>query len=174
MAGLITVFRIFGEGTIEDGLYFRRNSWHRRRRRMDLHGSFRPAQVLLYKDQIGFIDFDSICQSEPGNDLALFLSSVMSFAMTNTDFDETSDSGAGMDEETRQTRFEIGMSLSEQFLDEYEKHRPISRQRVALWEALDLFMLVLHGWIKVKVGELNDTVYLMERFLQTKKYIGTP
>jgi aminoglycoside phosphotransferase (APT) family kinase protein len=138
------------------------------------HGSFRPAQVLLYKDQIGFIDFDSICQSEPGNDLALFLSSVMSFAMTNTDFDETSDSGAGMDEETRQTRFEIGMSLSEQFLDEYEKHRPISRQRVALWEALDLFMLVLHGWIKVKVGELNDTVYLMERFLQTKKYIGTP
>ena len=128
----------------------------------------------MYKDQIGFIDFDSICQSEPGNDLALFLSSVMSFAMTNTDFDETSDSGAGMDEETRRTRFEIGMSLSEQFLDEYEKHRPISRQRVALWEALDLFMLVLHGWIKVKVGELNDTVYLMERFLQTKKYIGTP
>jgi Ser/Thr protein kinase RdoA (MazF antagonist) len=136
------------------------------------HGSFRPAQVLLYKDQIGFIDFDSICQSEPGNDLALFLSSVMSFAMTNTDFDETSDNGAGMDEETRQTRFEIGMSLSEQFLDEYEKHRPISRQRVALWEALDLFMLVLHGWIKVKVGELNDTIYLMERFLQTKKFFG--
>jgi hypothetical protein len=138
------------------------------------HGSFRPAQVLLYKDQIGFIDFDSICQSEPGNDLALFLSSVMSLAMTNTDFDESSDTGAGMDEQTRQTRFEMAMSLSEQFLDEYEMHQPVSRQRVALWEALDLFMLVLHGWIKVKAGELNDTVYLMERFLQTKKYIGTP
>lgn len=134
------------------------------------HGSFRPAQVLLSKDQIGFIDFDSICQSEPGNDLALFLSSVMSLAMTNTDFDESSDSGAGMDDATRQTRFELGMSLSEQFLDEYEKHRPVSRQRVALWEALDLFMLVLHGWIKVKVGELSDTLYLMEQFLRTKKF----
>jgi hypothetical protein len=136
------------------------------------HGSFRPAQVLLYKDQIGFIDFDTFCQSEPANDLALFLSSVMSLAMTNTDFDESRDSGSGMDEETRKTRFERAMSLNEQFLDEYEKHRPISRQRVALWETLDLFMLVLHGWIKVKVGELDDTLYLMERFLQTKKFVG--
>ena len=138
------------------------------------HGSFRPAQVLLYKDQIGFIDFDTFCQSEPANDLALFLSSVMSLAMTNTDFDETRDSGSGMDEETRKSRFEMAMSLSEQFLDEYEKHRPVSRQRVALWEALDIFMLVLHGWIKVKVGELADTTYLFEQFLQSKKYIGTP
>lgn len=136
------------------------------------HGSFRPAQVLLDRDQIGFIDFDSFCQSEPGNDLALFLSSVMSLAMTNTDFDETSDSGATMDEETRKARFETVMSLNETFLDEYDKHRPVSRQRVALWEALDIFMLVLHGWIKVKVGELGDTIYLMEQFLQAKKITG--
>jgi hypothetical protein len=136
------------------------------------HGSFRPAQVLIYKDQVGFIDFDSICQSEPGNDLALFLSSVMSLAMTNTDFDESSDSGSGMDEATRQTRFEMGMSLSEKFLDEYEKYHPVSRQRVALWEALDLFMLVLHGWIKVKVGELSDTLYLMYQFLRIKNFYG--
>jgi hypothetical protein len=138
------------------------------------HGSFRPAQVLLYKDQIGFIDFDTFCQSEPANDLALFLSSVMSLAMTNTDFDETRDSGSGMDETTRKSRFEMAMSLSEQFLDEYEKYRPVSRQRVALWEALDIFMLVLHGWIKVKVGELADTSYLFEQFLRSKKYMGTP
>ena len=138
------------------------------------HGSFRPAQVLIYKDQIGFIDFDTFCQSEPANDLALFLSAVMSIAMTNTDFDESRDSGSTMDEETRRARFEMAMSLSEQFLDEYEKHRPISRERVALWEALDLYMLVLHGWIKVKVGELADISYLFEQFLQSKKYIGTP
>jgi Ser/Thr protein kinase RdoA (MazF antagonist) len=136
------------------------------------HGSFRPAQVLLYKDQIGFIDFDTFCQSEPANDLALFLSSVMSLAMTNTDFDESRDSGVGMNEETRKTRFAMAMSLSEQFLDEYEKHRPISRQRVALWEVLDIFMLVLHGWIKVKAGELADTLYLMEQFLQAKRFVG--
>ena len=137
------------------------------------HGSFRPAQVLLYKDQIGFIDFDTFCQSEPANDLALFLSAVMNLAMTNSDFDEVRDSGSTMDESMRQARFEMAMSLSEQFLDEYEKHRPVSRERVVLWETLDIFMLVLHGWIKVKVGELSDTLYLMERFLQANKLSGS-
>jgi hypothetical protein len=138
------------------------------------HGSFRPAQVLLYKGQIGFIDFDTFCQSEPANDLALFLSSVLSIAMTNADFDESGDSGATMDVEARKARFEMAMSLSEQFLDEYETHRPLSRERVALWEALDIFMLVLHGWIKVKVGELADISYLFEQFLQSKKFVGAP
>jgi thiamine kinase-like enzyme len=136
------------------------------------HGSFRPAQVLLYRDEIGFIDFDSFCQSEPANDLALFLSTVMSLGMTNSDFDEARDSGSAMDEKTRQARFEMAMSVSENFLDEYEKHAPVSRQRVALWETLDIFMLVLHGWIKVKVGELSDILYLLERFLQAKKFVG--
>jgi thiamine kinase-like enzyme len=138
------------------------------------HGSFRPAQVLLYRDQIGFIDFDSFCQSEPANDLALFLSTVMSLGLTNSDFDDARDSGSTMDEKTRQARFEMAMSVSEKFLDEYEKHAPVSRQRVALWESLDIFMLVLHGWIKVKVGESSDILYLMERFLQSKKFVGTP
>lgn len=136
------------------------------------HGSFRPAQVLLYKDQLGFIDFDSFCQSEPANDLALFLSAVMSIGMTNSDFDEVRDTGSTMDEETRNARFELAMSLSESFLDEYAKHHPVSRQRVALWQTLDIFMLVLHGWIKVKVGELSDILYLLERFLQSKKIVG--
>lgn len=36
------------------------------------HSSFRPAQALLYKDQIGFIDFDSFCQPEPANFHACF------------------------------------------------------------------------------------------------------
>jgi len=137
------------------------------------HGSFRPAQVLLYRDQTGFIDFDSFCQSEPANDLALFLSSVMSLGLTNSDFDEARDSGSTMDEKTREARFEVAMSVSEKFLDEYEKHAPVSRQRVALWESLDIFMLVLHGWIKVKVGESSDILYLLERFLQSKKFVGT-
>lgn len=137
------------------------------------HGSFRPAQVLLYRDQIGFIDFDSFCQSEPANDLALFLSAVMSLSMTNSDFDEARDSGLTMDEETRNARFELAMSLSENFLDEYAKHRAVSRQRVALWQTLDIFMLVLHGWIKVKVGELSDILYLLKRYLQAKNIVGT-
>ena len=32
------------------------------------------AQVFLYHDTIGFVDFDNFCQAEPALDLALFLS----------------------------------------------------------------------------------------------------
>ena len=134
------------------------------------HGSFRPAQVLLYGDQIGFIDFDSFCQSEPANDLALFLSTVLSLGLTSSDFDDTSDSGTSLDENARRVRFDMAMSLCDAFLREYETHYPVSRQRVALWAALDIMMLVLHGWIKVKPGELSDSLYLLETFLQSKGF----
>ena len=50
---------------------------------------------------------NSFCLSEPANDLALFLSTVMSFGMTNSDFDEVKDSGSTMDEKTRQAHFEL-------------------------------------------------------------------
>jgi len=87
-------------------------------------------------------------------------------------FDEARDNGSTMEEKTRQARFETAISVYETFLDEYEKHPPVSRQRVALWQTLDTLMLVLHGRIKVKVGELSDIVYLLERFLQSKKFVG--
>ena len=46
----------------------------------------------------------------------------------------------------------------------------LSRQRVALWAALDILMLVLHGWIKVKPAELSDSLYLLETFLRSKGF----
>ena len=90
-----------------------------------------------------------VCQSEPANDLALFLSTVLSLGLTSSDFDDSSDGAISLDENTRRARFETAMSLSDTFLREYERHCPVSRQRVALWAALDILMLVLHGWIKV-------------------------
>jgi hypothetical protein len=138
------------------------------------HGSFRPAQVLLHRDEIGFIDFDSFCQSEPANDLALFLASLMSLGLTSSDFDDARDGGSPMDKGTRRARFDTVMSLSETFLEEYGKHCPVSAQRVALWETLDIFMLVLHGWIKVKPGELSDSLDLLHRFLRRQGLVGAP
>jgi hypothetical protein len=51
-------------------------------------------------------------------------------------------------------------------LDEYEGcAKPVNRQRVALFEALELFILILHAWTKVKVRELNDIMFVLEHFL---------
>jgi len=42
---------------------------------------------------------------------------------------------------------------------------PISRPRVALWEALDLLTLVLHSWTKVKPERLKNAMFTLEQHL---------
>jgi hypothetical protein len=124
------------------------------------HGSFRPAQVLLYQGQVGFIDFDSFSLSEQANDLALFLCTVKSIGMDTTGYGGSS--AKPLEGTARQARLEQMQALYDAFLDEYEKYHPVSRLRVALWETLDIFMLVLQSWIKVKTFRLQDSTFLLE------------
>ena len=120
------------------------------------HGTFRPVQVLLYKEELGFIDFDSFCQSEPARDLSMFLTSVMSISLADTDT---------ADPANWESRFERVSSIREQFLNVYAQKHQVSRQRVVLWEALNLFYFVVTGWTKVKPSEIQLFVRLLNRFL---------
>ena len=129
---------------------------------MTAHGTFRPGQVLIYQGQIGFIDFDSFCQAEAGLDLSLFLRRTKDIVLS------TSESG---DDPARNAEARPGLlaqadAICEAFLAEYEQHAPVSRERVALWEALDLFTLVLHSWTKVKPERLKNAMYTLEQHLR--------
>jgi thiamine kinase-like enzyme len=136
------------------------------------HGTFRPAQVLMYQGEIGFIDFDSCCKAEPAKDLGLFLCAFMRAGMATVDFDDIEVNPEPLDDAARLARFEQLISISEKFLDEYESHSmPVNRQRVALFEALEIFTLFLHAWMKVKVRELKDITYLLEHFLLQYKIV---
>ena len=138
------------------------------------HGTFRPVQVLLNKDEISFIDFDSFCQSEPARDVAMFLSSLMILGLTLSSFDENKPSDQTIANPAQwDARFEQVSSICEQFLDTYRQSQPVSLQRVALWQALDLFHYVLSGWMKVKVDEVEGLVKLLERFLVASHLIAT-
>lgn len=95
------------------------------------HHSFRPEQVLLHGSGIGFIDFDAFCQSEPAVDVAQFRASVRRLL-------------------SEPAHREVLATLADEFLTEYELHAEVSRPRVALWEALELFTSLLHAWTKVK------------------------
>jgi hypothetical protein len=143
--------------------------------RVPSHGTFRPAQVLMYGREIGFIDFDSCCMAEPAKDLGLFLCAFLRAGMATVKFDDDDAlevSAEPLDDAARLARFEWLLSLSEKFLDEYEKsYRPVNRQRVALFEALEIFILILHAWTKVKTRELKDIMYLFEHFLQAQKIL---
>jgi hypothetical protein len=136
------------------------------------HGTFRPAQVLMYQGEIGFIDFDSCCKAEPAKDLGLFLCAFLRAGMATVDFDGFEVKLEGLDEATRLARFERLIAVSEEFLGEYEhRYKPVNRQRVALFEALELFILILHAWTKVKTRELNDIMYTLEQFLPAYKIL---
>jgi hypothetical protein len=136
------------------------------------HGSFRPAQVLLYDGQIGFIDFDGFCQAEPAMDLALFMAKVKQIGLSKADIDEDEADDEVLDEQARMNCLEQMEVACDIFLSTYEAHAPVSRQRVVLWEALDTFTLVVSCWAKIKVGRLRDSMLLLERHV-SKNGLGT-
>ena len=139
------------------------------------HRSFRPAQVLLYKGAIGFIDFDGVCQAEPAMDLALFMTTVKNMALRKSNLitgalsngeDDDEEEGELIDAETRLARLTQAEAICQLFLTEYEKHASVSRIRILLWETLDLLSLVLGSWTKLKLARLDNCLFMLERHLQ--------
>ena len=129
----------------------------------------------MYQGEVGFIDFDSCCKAEPAKDLGLFLCAFLRAGMATVDFDDIEINAEPSDEASRLARFERLIAVSESFLDEYERcYMPVNRQRVALVEALELFILILHAWTKIKVRELKDIMYTLEHFLSAYKILKLP
>jgi phosphotransferase family enzyme len=129
------------------------------------HRSFRPGQVLLNQGEIGFIDFDSFGQAEPALDLALFLSATKNIGLSEPHEEESSEDDVALDDEERLATLVRLEAICETFLAEYEQAAPVSRQRVALWEALDLLSLTLTCWTKIKPVRLSNTMLMLERHL---------
>src|ERR671938_613712 len=82
-------------------------------------------------------------------DLALFRSSLKDKGMRMLYDEGNSRDGAALDPATCQAGLAQLDELGEVFLAHYERHAPVSRPRVALWEACDLFRLVLRCWARV-------------------------
>jgi hypothetical protein len=122
------------------------------------HRAFRPAQVLIHQGRIGFIDFDGFGQSEPALDLSRFLRKTRALGLDAAKADPNSPAGA-----ERLAQME---AISEAFLHAYEARGPVSRQRIALWETLDLLTLVLYCWTKLEPERLTSTMRLLERHLE--------
>jgi hypothetical protein len=130
------------------------------------HGAFRPDQVLVSDGEIGFVDFDGLCQAEPAFDVAEFVGKLRSVSLTV---------GKGEDDVVDDAQLPALLAradqLSDLFLAEYERYRPLSRDRVAMWEALSLLKRLVDGWAKVKPARLRVNIMLMRRFLEAHPQI---
>jgi hypothetical protein len=92
--------------------------------------------------------------------------------MATVQFDDIEIQSEPLDDAARLARFERLIAVGERFLEEYENcFRPANRQRVALFAALELFILILHAWTKVKVREIDDIMFVLEHFLPTYKIL---
>jgi hypothetical protein len=123
------------------------------------HRAFRPAQVLIHQGRIGFIDFDGFGRAEPALDLSRFLRKTKALGLDAAGVAPDSPEGNAWQE-----RIE---AVCETFLSEYEQRIPISRERIALWETLDLLTLVLYCWTKIEPERLVANMRLLERHLHT-------
>ena len=124
------------------------------------HGTFNPEQVLIDGELIGFIDFDDYCMAEPALDVGLFLSAIKDTGM-NAPFPSSTPS-----QQERLTRLALLDEIGNVFLSEYESHASISRDRVALWEAVDYLRNCLHYWVKVKPAEPDHALLILDQHLQ--------
>lgn len=106
------------------------------------HASFRPNQVLLDGGAVGFIDFDRFCQAEPGLDVGSFLAAMKDAGRLDGE----------PDADVRSVRLAQLDALADRFLARYALLAPITRERAALWEALELFNAVLDCWTKMEAG----------------------
>jgi Phosphotransferase enzyme family len=133
------------------------------------HRSFRPAQVLIHKGKIGFIDFDGFCQAEPALDVALFCATIKDIGLNRSPSDE--EESEYLSDTALQARLAQVDAISEVFLTEYERLARVSRQRIVLWETLDILTDVLHCWTKVKPQRLANMMPLLERHLRLSEQL---
>jgi hypothetical protein len=119
------------------------------------HRSFRPGQILLSGDGVGVIDFDGFGMAEPAMDVAMFRADLKDTGMLVR-------SASGVDDEVLAGRLE---ALADEFTRQYAALVPVSPERVALWEAVDLLTCVLHSWTKVQPRRLVTARLLLERHL---------
>ena len=64
--------------------------------------------------------------------------------------------------------------LCEQFLDDYQQHRAVSRDRVLLWETCDLLTTLLHAWTKVRVARVEQRLTLLVHQVESGGLLDGP
>ena len=116
------------------------------------HGTFRPAQVLIHQGGIGFIDFDSFCQAEPAHDIARFRAAVKDWGM-RTHLEAGGDIAPSP--ETTAATLAALEAVCDGFLRRYAALAPVRRERVVLWETLDMLTYVVHAWTRFSPSRLS-------------------
>jgi aminoglycoside phosphotransferase (APT) family kinase protein len=130
------------------------------------HGDFTYTQLIFDGSDGGLVDFDSICQAEPAQDLGHYLAYLRLNIIKNQDPDIPISPEA----------IERLCSL---FLDTYIAasrgwivEEGLLRGRAAIYELISLIRLTLHSWEKMKGSRLKQTIVLLEERVECQRQIS--
>lgn len=126
------------------------------------HHDFRPAQVLLHEGRIGFIDFDGACRAEPALDLGRFRAKLRDIGIS-----AFVASGQDLAGPPLQQHLALLDDLCDGFLAEYQRHAPVTGERVVLWETTDLLTALLHAWTKVRTARVGPRLAVLKHAAAT-------
>jgi hypothetical protein len=129
------------------------------------HGDFTYTQLIFDESGGGLVDFDSICQAEPAQDLGHYL------AYQRLNIIKDQDPNAPFAPEAIEY-------LCALFLDTYIdvskgwiSDEGLLRGRVAIYELITLIRLTLHSWEKMKGSRLRKTILLLEERVECQRQI---
>jgi hypothetical protein len=127
------------------------------------HHDFRPAQVLVHGDEVGFIDFDGACMAEPALDLGRFRAKLRDIGISALGL-----TGEPLPADRVAENLALLDDLCEHFLTEYQRHAHVSTARVLLWETCDLMTTMLHAWTKVRLLRIDPRLQVLLHQLRTR------
>ncbi|HJR78863.1 MAG TPA: phosphotransferase, partial [Anaerolineales bacterium] len=130
------------------------------------HGDFTYTQLIFDGKEGGLVDFDTMCQAEPAQDLGHYLA----YQRLNIIKDQDPNSPFPQEEIEH---------LCAVFLDTYIDvskawiaDEALLRGRVAIYELISLIRLTLHSWEKMKGSRLKQTMSLLEERIECQKQIN--
>ena len=130
------------------------------------HGDFTYTQLIFDGKEGGLVDFDTMCQAEPAQDLGHYLA----YQRLNIIKDQDPNLPFPPD---------VIEHLCAVFLDTYIDtakawipDEELLRGRVAIYELISLIRLTLHSWEKMKGSRLKQTMSLLEERIECQKQIN--
>jgi hypothetical protein len=121
------------------------------------HHDFRPAQVLLHGDRVGFIDFDGACRAEPALDLGRFRAKLRDIGISAF----CASGVASLDDPALDVHLRLVDELCDDFVVTYRQHGSVTPERVVLWETTDLLTALLHAWTKVRTARVGPRLAVL-------------
>ena len=130
------------------------------------HGDFTYTQLIFDGRNGGLVDFDSICQAEPAQDLGHYLAYQRLNIIKNQDPD------IPIAPEAIERLYSLFLDTYIDAAGAWIADPGLLRGRVAIYELLTLIRLTLHSWEKMKGSRLKQTLVLLEERVESQRQIS--